>query len=482
MNQEIKRFNSLKLRLLLSITLVMTVTVALSFAFFFYKTFESEYAKLKIVGARTAQLTAAASGSLLWNVDTATLKQLLEAQTIDNTMEYIHVYDHNNNLVAQKVHGNQKGTAPVVTSGKGLVFDVPVTFRDEKIGHVQVAMTSAGIVQGLKERVLFALGVFLSVLILTTVVVYFELYRMVLNPLNKILAAIQRMAQGDFDIHVHVAQQNELGLVAQSFNRMSQDLKKMYDLLESKQLMAESANKAKSQFLANMSHELRTPLNAIIGYSDILMEEAMEDHQEANYQDLKRINQAGLHLLSLVNDILDISKIESGKMEIFLEDFDVRDLAQEITNLAEPLMTKNGNVFKVEFGPGSTNMHSDFTKVKQIITNLISNASKFTEKGEVRLIITPNFKGEHLIQFSVQDSGIGMTPEQLAKIFHNFTQADESTSRKYGGTGLGLAISKNFTEMLGGSVSVESEAGKGTTFRVTLPMVSSKEKDVKKTA
>ncbi len=284
---------------------------------------------------------------------------------------------------------------------------------------------------------------------------------------------------------------------------------------------ADDANKAKSAFLANMSHELRTPLNAIIGYSEMLQEEALDLDQKGFVPDLEKIHGAGKHLLGLINDVLDLSKIESGKMTLYLEDFDVARLVNEVAATVQPLITKNRNKLEVECAAELGTMHADVTKVRQTLFNLLSNASKFTEKGVIRLDVGKNgppsprpsplgrggivgsasAKGAGLVDrevanaspspggegrgegerstiqadhasritFKVSDTGIGMTPEQLSKLFQAFTQADASTSRKYGGTGLGLAISRKFCQMMGGDITVTSEHGKGSTFTVVLP-------------
>ncbi len=233
---------------------------------------------------------------------------------------------------------------------------------------------------------------------------------------------------------------------------------------------AEAANRAKSEFLANMSHELRTPLNAIINYSEMLYEDAEDAGNEDFLPDLDRIQSAGKHLLRLINNILDISKIESGKMDVFAETFSVSKVLEEVRQMMLPLVEKNGNTLFVDYPPDVGEMHSDLTKVRQCLVNLMSNASKFTENGEIRCSVHQvSDDGSDMLHFAIADTGIGMTEEQLQKIFSAFTQADASTTRRYGGTGLGLAITRNFAEMLGGEVTVESEYGKGTTFTVILP-------------
>jgi signal transduction histidine kinase/CheY-like chemotaxis protein len=235
---------------------------------------------------------------------------------------------------------------------------------------------------------------------------------------------------------------------------------------------AEQANQMKSGFLASMSHELRTPLNAIIGYSEMLREDAMDDGADDLVSDLSKIHSAGKHLLGLINDILDLSKIEAGKMDIYLEDVEVGSLVDEVVNTIRPMVEKNENELVVEREDGMGTIHVDVTKVRQVLLNLLSNASKFTEKGETKLSIGKVVEGgKDAIRFSVRDSGIGMTPEQRGKLFHPFTQAEASTTRKYGGTGLGLVISRRFCRMMGGELTVESELGKGSTFTVVLPVV-----------
>jgi signal transduction histidine kinase/DNA-binding response OmpR family regulator len=241
------------------------------------------------------------------------------------------------------------------------------------------------------------------------------------------------------------------------------------DLEEAKQGALE-ATKAKSNFLANMSHELRTPMNAILGYSEMLMEDAEDQGQEDFIPDLQKIHTAGKHLLGLINEILDLSKIEAGKMELFLESFDVAGMINEVASTLKPLVDKNANTLQVHLAPDLGAMHADLTKVRQSLFNLLSNASKFTEKGTITLDAEPVFKdGARWIAFRVADTGIGMTPEQLDKLFQPFVQADASTSRKYGGTGLGMTITQLFIKMMGGEMNVASEPGAGTTFTVLLP-------------
>jgi PAS domain S-box-containing protein len=229
------------------------------------------------------------------------------------------------------------------------------------------------------------------------------------------------------------------------------------------------ANRAKSSFLANMSHELRTPLNAILGFSEVLQEEAADAGHEHYLSDLQDIHSAGTHLLGLINDILDLSKIEAGKMDVHLEECDAAALVRDVTTTVRALLGKRNNDLQITCPPKIGPIITDETKVRQVLLNLLSNANKFTEKGTLRLEVSR--QGENII-FRVSDTGIGMTNEQMAKLFRDFSQADDSTTRKFGGTGLGLAISRRFCQMLGGDIAVTSKIGAGSVFTVTLPAES----------
>jgi len=233
---------------------------------------------------------------------------------------------------------------------------------------------------------------------------------------------------------------------------------------------ADTANQSKSAFLANMSHELRTPMNAILGYSEMLMEEAEDLDQEDFIPDLKKINQAGNHLLSLINDVLDLSKVESGKMEAFAEDIDIDNLIDEVSGTAQPLVEKNSNTLSIERSGQLGHAHQDLTKLRQCLFNLLSNAAKFTHDGTITLHVERSVEaGVGWLTLAVSDTGIGIPADKIEHVFEEFTQADDSTTRDYGGTGLGLAISKRFCELLGGSLKATSGPGKGSTFTIRIP-------------
>jgi signal transduction histidine kinase len=284
-----------------------------------------------------------------------------------------------------------------------------------------------------------------------------------IGPVKEIEMRLDHVAAGDFVQRVEVVNRDELGALAANVNRMCEELGRLYEQLE-------MASKHKSQFLANMSHELRTPLNAIIGVSEMLREDA-----EAAKQDLEpldRVLGAARHQLALINDILDLSKIEAGRMELHLESFPLTPLIEDVAKTIEPTATKNGNRLVVDCTRDLGAIHADQTRFRQALLNLASNANKFTEKGTITIAGQPQkLDGREWIRIDVIDTGIGMTNEQMGRLFQEFSQADASTSRKYGGTGLGLAISRRFCQMMGGDITVESEPGRGSTFTIQLPRI-----------
>ncbi|HWQ08816.1 MAG TPA: ATP-binding protein, partial [Holophaga sp.] len=232
---------------------------------------------------------------------------------------------------------------------------------------------------------------------------------------------------------------------------------------------AEEASRAKSFFLANMSHELRTPLNAILLYSELMLDEAQEMGLRNFQADLQNIQVSGKHLLSLIDNILDISKIEAGRMMVCLEDVVLDRLFQDVTATVQPLMAANGNRFLLEPCPGIATIRTDAKKFSQVLYNLLNNAAKFTHEGTVTLSLRPGDTPDSAV-FTVRDTGIGMNAQEIGRLFQEFTQADESTTRRYGGTGLGLALCRRFMELMGGTIWVESEPGRGSAFHVGLPV------------
>jgi signal transduction histidine kinase len=283
------------------------------------------------------------------------------------------------------------------------------------------------------------------------------------GPVKEIETRLDEVAAGDFTRRVHVINRDELGALAANVNRMSEELGRLYEQLE-------SFSKNKSQFLASMSHELRTPLNAIIGLSDMLVKDAARFGTEKAAEPLQRVHRAGTHLLGLVNQVLDLSKIEAGKLELSPEQVNLVPLIDDVAGTARQLAEQKSNRLSVDYPRDLGSLMVDPMRLRQILLNLLSNACKFTERGQVSLKVRrATLDGGSWIEFAVADTGIGMTSEQRAKLFEEFSQAEATTARRYGGTGLGLAITRKLCRMMGGDVTVTSELGKGSVFIIRLP-------------
>lgn len=346
----------------------------------------------------------------------------------------------------------------------------------------------------------------------TLLLVVYLLSIKITKPILAITQAAENIAAGETGVRAPVLTQDEIGSLAITFNRMTDSLNLSLETLSEKnrelentqrelavvniglekkvkkrtealeqtiekakvaRAEAEAANATKSIFLTNMSHELRTPLNAIIGYSEILIEEAEELEPQEFVPDLEKIQRSGKLLLALINDLLDLSKIEAGKMELYLETFNVNELIEGIIATVNPLVQKNNNQLILENQTSGLMLRADQAKVRQSILNLLSNAAKFTHEGNIYLRIQCySDANQEWIKFAVQDTGIGLSLEQQDRLFQPFTQADASTTQKYGGTGLGLALSRQFCRLQGGDITVSSELGKGSCFTITLPFNS----------
>ncbi len=387
----------------------------------------------------------------------------------------------------------------------------PLVLNNRPEGTVLVAQNIQNLIQ-VRTDLQALLAGFAAVVVIAGLIFGVLIILNFARPLAELAQATQAVSTGQLEQRVPITRmfntRDEITLLGENFNLMTERLQGFYNSLEqqvqerTRELVAErnkldaalkelalardqalEASRAKSTFLANMSHELRTPMNAIIGYSEMLLEEARDLGQEDFAPDLEKILSAGKHLLGLINDILDLSKIEAGKMDLYLETFALDTMVHDVVTTIQPLIAKKANWLDVQMNEPLGSMRADLTKVRQGLFNLLSNASKFTENGLIRLAIQRELTtmpdvgptGQEVlvpiewISFSVTDTGIGMTPEQLGRLFQAFSQADASTTRKFGGTGLGLAITRHFCRMMGGDVIVESEYGRGTTFTLRLP-------------
>ncbi|MDD3180047.1 MAG: response regulator [Opitutaceae bacterium] len=413
------------------------------------------------------------------------------------------VYSNKNLLLAKYIRADSKEYIPRPQQMQGFlgadttVVYAPIRMGKQIFGNLYI---KADLGPGQKGRVGDLLRGGLIILLASTLFSFAVAYKLQQH-ISGPIAALARAAttvtrEHNYSVRVAEMSSAEIADLIEAFNTMlatiqertaqlqvsTASLEKANQTLEQKVqertaelakavVAAEEANKSKSAFLAKMSHELRTPLNAIIGYSEILLEDATDSGNASAAADLNKIISAARHLLGLINDILDLSKIEAGRMDLYLETFDLAKIIGEVASTVTPLVAQKGNTLEVQCPAKIGQMHADSTKVKQMLLNLISNASKFTERGRIKLDISHQLDGaDEWYVLAVADSGIGMTPEQLGRLFQAFSQADASTTSKFGGTGLGLAISQQFAHMMGGNITVTSEPGKGSTFTIRLPV------------
>jgi signal transduction histidine kinase/CheY-like chemotaxis protein len=434
---------------------------------------------------------------------TATLSALTAKEDVvaaglygrDNKM-FAH-YSRNNNVIPSLLPAHSQDKGYRFESGYLQVFH-DVTLNGERLGtlFLQSDMRQWSL---RAKRYAGILGIFVLISGLFAFLVSSRLQRLISRPILHLEDTMRMVsANRNYEVRATKSYGDEIGRLIDGFNTMLSEIQQrdtalrgandelkartgelekeiLYrkqtqeELLKAKHT-AEEASRAKSTFLANMSHELRTPLNAIIGYSEMLEEETRESGKSDSVQDLRKIQSAGKHLLSLINDVLDLSKIEAGKMGLHLENFEVAALIDEMTHTLQPAAAKNGNTIHVHLANSIGAMHADVTKVRQILFNLLSNACKFTDHGTISVDVDlSKAEGRDWVQFRVSDTGIGITAKQKENLFHEFSQADASIARKYGGTGLGLAITYRFVQLMKGRISVESEPGKGATFTVQLP-------------
>ncbi len=421
------------------------------------------------------------------------LDPLLADEVVEGLMKYepiwkVELLDDNDESLAEGARERQPNSLRWLSTwffGENRSYNVPLYVDTEngetRYGTLAVVVDTHAIASGFLARSAMVLLSDLARSLMLAAIMFLVFQYLVNRPLKKMvqqLLAINPDKPGQVQLpYPGKYPDDEFGLLVASTNDLlhsidikAQEREHLLSDMEIAKQAAENANVAKSQFIAKMSHELRTPLNAIIGYSDILQEELdeMEAHEVLN--DLARIQSAGTHLLNMVNDILDIAKIETGSMELTLETYEVRAISKELEEIIRPRAEKNGNRLLCECPAELGSICTDMTKLRQSLLNLLDNACKYTENGTVRFNVQQQQEQEvNWFEFKITDTGVGMTPEQQLKIFEAFQQADNSSTRQYDGTGLGLTITRNLAQMLGGAIEVCSELGKGSEFTLRIP-------------
>jgi signal transduction histidine kinase/AmiR/NasT family two-component response regulator len=349
------------------------------------------------------------------------------------------------------------------------IYERDLSFTGELLGHLELGMQMSHWDALLRERTVHRLLQYGLLFLVVALALSWFLRWMVLTPLRQLDVQAQRLGRGEYDASIQLDSATELGRLARTFEDMRRSLHRTYGELAAQNERLKELDRLKSEFLANMSHEIRTPLSAVLGFAEVLMEPKItEAERRAHFQTMRR---NGEHLLGLINDILDLSKMEAGALQVERLQCDVLRLVKEVESILRPAAAEKGLELDVRcHGRLPSTIVTDPTRLQQILLNLVANALKFTNSGSVTIEIGPMIEGpgEPLLRIAVADTGIGIDPDTLARLFQPFTQADSSTTRRFGGTGLGLVISKRLAELLGGSLTVESVPGSGSRFTVTI--------------
>jgi len=477
---EVAFRNSLALRFIVLVVMFLALTMSAA-SYFNYKNQHDQLVRQLITkGEMLGKFVSLVSPDAILGYDVLLLERYMQEIANREDVLYAAIVAPNGNGLAGYFDSNYipkklKAESKLSITEKLSLFDdqslvltlsFPINVDGELLGIIHIGLTKARIENEARAVFLSHIYQTFATIIALSLGIFYVFKRRVLNPIVNIKAAIQRISLGHFDYQIGATSKDELGVLARGFDAMSEYLKLSYDELQEKNQELLAATKAKSYFLANMSHEIRTPLTAIVGFSESLL-----DSELTNANRLAAINtiiRNGNYLQKIINDILDISKIEADKLEVEIREIETFDLISDVCDLVGLQAKEKGLEFHINFEyPIPATIHTDGLRLKQILVNLCSNAIKFTERGSIYVDVGFSRVNSQLV-VSVADTGIGLTEDQMERIFKPFTQADSSTTRKFGGTGLGLTLTRQLTEMLGGSISVKSDYGKGSRFTITI--------------
>lgn len=430
----------------------------------------------------------------LLNVEYGELQPYVEEFVTTPAVEKVIVLDEKDRVVVSSTVTDVGGVNPQFISSENQFWRTQeIENSSGRLGKIAIKFSHHALVAANERAVDVGIITALAGMLIIAVCGVIAGY-LLTRRLETLKNAALKMISGDLSVRTGLHGKDEIAILSETFDRMAQgveiiihdlrdrekEISNAHDELEKRiaertrelaiaRDQALAANRTKSVFLANMSHELRTPLNAIIGYCELLSEVANDNRYKDIISDLDNIHVAGTHLLKIINNVLDLSKIEAGKVTFELTNFDIEEMVNEVVTNTRPLVHKNNNNLEVLYGKEVGSMYADKTKVRQILINVIGNAAKFTEAGTITLSVDRQKIGKNII-FTIRDTGIGISEENLHKLFEEFTQADASTTRKFGGTGLGLAISRHHCELMGGHIVASSSLGKGSSFTVILPV------------